>query len=564
MTELAELSERLQAALGADYAVERPLGEGGFAVVFLVRDLALKRRLAVKVLSPDLVTSRAVLERFRREAETVAQLTHPNIVPLHFIGQRDDLLYLAMPCVEGGSIADRLEREGPLPVPDVVRIVGEVASALAYSHKRGVIHRDIKPANVLVDADSGRCLVTDFGIARTAEGSTLTATGMMLGTPAYLAPEQVTGEGLDHRVDIFALGVLAYELLAGKVPYDAPTPTAAMMKRLAGPPVSITVARPDVPESLASLITACLAADPAERVQDAADVVAALNGERSIAITKPRAVTWPPATSAAASSRTRLIAIAVLGVALLGASVSWFNGRTGEPAVAASTSATPPVTPPASLVAIPGGDYTIGSDRGPAFVRPRHVTTVAGFEIERTEVTVGAYAAFVAATAAPAPWKNGARPDSLLPVTGVTYGDAATYCKWKYPEGGRLPTEFEWEAAARGAAAREYPYGGAPDVAAANTASAQRNAPGRVGSFPRGATPEGVQDLSGNVWEWTSSARAGYPNGPALPPAETDMRVIRGGAFNTPDSLATTWMRGFYPASTRSDELPYTGFRCAR
>src|ERR1043165_6993335 len=149
-----DLAQRLQAALGEQYKVEKPLGAGGFAVVYLVRDLSLKRSLAVKVLSPDLITSKTVLERFRREAETVAQLSHPNIVPLHFIGQKDDLLYLAMACVDVGSVADRLVREGPLPIADASRILAEVASALAHAHKRGVIHRDIKPQNVLVDAES--------------------------------------------------------------------------------------------------------------------------------------------------------------------------------------------------------------------------------------------------------------------------------------------------------------------------------------------------------------------------------------------------------------------------
>src|SRR5437870_2262542 len=145
-----ELKDRLQAALGDSYVVEKPLGAGGFAVVYLVKDLALKRHLAVKVLSPDLVSSKTVMERFRREAETVAQLSHPNIVPLHFIGQKDDLLYLAMACIDGGSVADRLEKEGPLPFADVGRILSEVSSALAHAHKRGVVHRDIKPQNVLI------------------------------------------------------------------------------------------------------------------------------------------------------------------------------------------------------------------------------------------------------------------------------------------------------------------------------------------------------------------------------------------------------------------------------
>src|SRR5262249_7604322 len=144
---------------------------------------------------------------------------------------------------------------------------------------RGVIHRDIKPANVLVDAESGRCLVTDFGIARTADATSLTATGIMLGTPAYLSPEQVTGEASDHRVDIFALGVMLYEMLAGQVPYDAPTPTGALMKRLGGPPDPVTALRPDVPEAIANAISVCLASNPDDRYQSANDVIAALGGE---------------------------------------------------------------------------------------------------------------------------------------------------------------------------------------------------------------------------------------------------------------------------------------------
>src|SRR3954468_10859831 len=290
-----ELAARLQDALGDNYRVEKPLGAGGFAVVFLVRDLSLKRSLAVKVLSPDLVSSRNVMERFRREAETVAQLSHPNIVPLHFIGQKDDLLYLAMACIDGGSVADRLEKEGPLPIADASRIIAEVASALAHAHKRGVIHRDIKPQNVLLDSDSGRALVTDFGIARTADSS-LTATGMFVGTPTYLAPEQVTGEPSDHRADIYALGVMAYEILAGRPPFDGATPTAILMKRLAGPPESITSVRKDVPPELANVIDACLASDPEQRFQSAADIVAALGGDASRTPTMPggRIVKRPP------------------------------------------------------------------------------------------------------------------------------------------------------------------------------------------------------------------------------------------------------------------------------
>ncbi|HEV8411902.1 MAG TPA: bifunctional serine/threonine-protein kinase/formylglycine-generating enzyme family protein, partial [Gemmatimonadaceae bacterium] len=415
VTDSTDLARRLGVALGDGYAVERTLGEGGFAVVFLVRDLALKRKLAVKVLSPDMITSKSVLERFRLEAETVAQLSHPNIVPLHFIGQQDDLLYLAMQCVDGGSIGDRLKRDGMLAVDDAVRVMREVASALEHAHRRGVTHRDIKPANVLIDAESGRSLVTDFGIARSPDTKGLTATGVMLGTPAYLSPEQVTGEAIDHRVDIYALGVMAYEMLAGRVPFEGATPTAAMMKRLAGPPEPVSALRREVPAELAAVINNCLAADAAERYQSAGDVVRALGGE-AVSVSMPAARVKPAARSGAKGRRE---IAAVAGVVLLGVAAVWF--MRGRAPAAVGIAAAP------DMVTIAAGEYAIGSDSGPSVAKPRHMEKVSAFRIERTEVTVAAYNEFVVATHAPAPWP-GAVPAGTLPVTRVPWGDAANFC----------------------------------------------------------------------------------------------------------------------------------------
>jgi formylglycine-generating enzyme required for sulfatase activity/tRNA A-37 threonylcarbamoyl transferase component Bud32 len=542
----SDLARQLGDALGDGYVVERPLGEGGFAVVFLVRDVALKRSLAVKVLSPDMITSKTVLDRFRREAETVAQLSHPNIVPLYFIGQRDGLLYLAMQCIDGGSIADRLKREGKLPIDDAVRVASEVASALAHAHKRGVIHRDIKPANVLLDGESGRSLVTDFGIARTAEASNLTATGMMLGTPAYLSPEQVTGEPTDHRVDIYALGVMTYEMLAGRLPFEGATPTAAMMKRLGGPPEPVSTLRPDTPPNVSDAIARALAADPAERFENALEFLRALDGE--MVTTGGRVTKTIPATKRPTRVTPWLGGVAALAV--IGAAGFWMT-RGSAPTMAADQS---------DLIRVSAGEYVIGSDSGSAFARPRHAARVDAFRIERTEVTVGAYEKFVIATNAPRPW-TGATPTPTLPVTRVPWGDAANYCAWKYANG-RLPTEFEWEAAARGRDGRIYPYGSVAEPANANTASARRSGPAPVGSFPRGGTPEGLHDMSGNVWEWTSSPLHAYPGATALADTMSQYRVIRGGAFDTSDSIATGWMRGYARATAQSTDLAMTGFRC--
>jgi len=556
VTDASDLGRQLGVALGDGFVVDRALGEGGFAVVFLVRDLALKRDLAVKVLSPDVITSHSMLERFRREAETVAQLSHPNIVPVHFIGERDGLLWLAMQCIDGGSIADRLVRERRLPVDDAVRITTEVAGALAHAHKRGVIHRDIKPANVLIDAESGRCLVTDFGIARTVDAAALTATGMMLGTPAYLSPEQITGEPIDHRVDVYALGVMLFEMLAGRVPFEGPTPTAAMMKRLGGPPDAVTTVRPDVPREISDIIATCLAADPAERFESAGDLIRALGGEAVPTGGRRMKAAHVPRLR---SKQARMIAAGIVVATLAGTGWSLTVSRATREHQAQVADA--PLPPATNLATIAAGAYIIGSDAGSPESRPRHTERIAAFTIERTEVTIGAYERFVLATKAPAPW-SGARPDSALPVTRVPWGDAANYCAWKYPNGGRLPTEAQWEAAARGVAGRAYPYGDAPDPAAVNTASANRPGPVPVGSFPRGATPEGIEDMSGNVWEWTSSTMRGYPGAPGMADSMERYRVIRGGAFDTNDSNATTWVRGYLKATALPAELPNTGFRC--
>jgi formylglycine-generating enzyme required for sulfatase activity/tRNA A-37 threonylcarbamoyl transferase component Bud32 len=545
-----QLAERLQHALGEGYQVDRALGAGGFAVVYLVRDLHLKRKLAVKVLSPDLITSKSVLDRFRREAETVAQLSHPHIVPLHFIGQKDDLLYLVMECIEGGSLADRLEREGKLPVKEVTRILIEVASALAYAHKRGVVHRDIKPHNVLIEAETGRSLVTDFGIARTAEGGSLTATGMVVGTPAYLSPEQVTGEPSDHRADIYALGVVGYEMLAGQPPFTAPTPTAVLLKRLGGPPVSLAKLRPDVPEELREAIDGMLAADPKERFQNASDVVRALGG--AAAADGGGATAEVVLRSRKKRRRTRaLIGLgAVAGAALLALVLR--GVLTAKPTIVVA-----PVDP--DMVLIKGGDYTIGSDLGPPSARPAHRVSLSPFGIDIREVTVGEYAAFVATGRAAAPWS--AQPDSLLPVTGVRLAEAESYCAWRHPPDGRLPTESEWEAAARGPASRAFPWGETWNPGSANTESARRRAPAPVASYPRGVTPEGLHDLVGNVWEWTRSPMGPYPGGAPIPNV-SQYYVIRGGAFNTPDSTASPIVRGYLSPTGERSSLDKTGFRC--
>jgi len=549
---LDDLGVRLQAALGAGYTVERSIGQGGFAAVYLVRDLTLKRPLAVKVLTPDLLLSATALERFRREAETIAQLAHPHIVPLHFIGGANDVFYLAMAYVDGESLADRIGREGRLGVDEAVRILREVASALDFAHRRGVIHRDIKPHNVLLEQETGRALVTDFGIARTAEAASLTVSGMVIGTPAYMSPEQVTGSVVDHRTDLYALGIVGYEMLTGQPPFGGATPTEALMRRVAHPAEPVQRVRPDTPPVLAEVVNRCLAQDPARRFATGGEIVRALGGAT------PVSGGHSTAEMVRGARRARLPLLLVLAGVILAAAAGGFWLRPGGTTRRPPARAAPAV--PVGMVAIPAGAYTVGRNDGKAWLRPAHQVALPAFALERTEVTVGAYRQFIAATGAQAPWST--QPDSLLPVSGVMWSEATAYCGWKYPGRGRLPTEEEWEAAARGPGAPRHPWGSEWKAGAANTQSAGRGAPAPVGSYPSGNTALGISDLIGNVWEWTSSRMAPYPGGQAAPRSE-DTYVIRGGGFNTLDAVADATYRGWQPATGASRaDLAATGLRC--
>jgi formylglycine-generating enzyme required for sulfatase activity len=542
----ADLDRELQSALGPQYAVEQRIGEGGFAMVFLVRDLSLGRRLAVKVLSPDMALSRTGLERFHREAEAIARLSHPNIVPLHFAGQSENLVYLAMQLVEGESLADRLGREGALPVEDTARIFREVASALDLAHRRGIVHRDIKPANILLEHDTGRALVTDFGVAHVSYEEHLTTTGLVVGTPAYFSPEQVGGLPSDGRSDLYSLGLVVYEMLAGALPFGGRVTHESLIHRMAGKPEGIRKRRPEVPAGLDAVVMRCLEPAMESRFQSGADIVKALDGELPVS-TGRRAWLGKPAMA-----RRRWM-WAVLGVAAAAVVVVGVGLVIGP--------VTAPQAPVASpgMVAVPAGSYLIGSDDDER-ARPAHRVPMPSFAIDRTEVTVGAYRQFVERTNAELPWMT--EPDSLLPVTGVRWAEASAFCAWRV-RGGRLPTEFEWEAAARGLEGRPYPWGDVMDTAAAEIAHPRAAGPLRVRSHPRGDTPLGVSDLVGNVWEWTSSRLLPYPGGDLQPGGDT-LYVIRGGSYNSLPAFATGFYRAGIAASPpRRSDIAQTGFRCA-
>jgi tetratricopeptide (TPR) repeat protein len=296
---------RLHAALAGRYAIERELGRGGMAIVFLARDVRHERQVAVKVLRPELAGALGP-DRFLREIKLTAQLHHPHILPLYDSGAADGLLYYVMPYVEGETLRERLAREGQLPLGEALRIAGEVSDALSYAHHHDVIHRDIKPENVLLEG--GHALVADFGIARAitmAGGTRLTETGLALGTPTYMSPEQVTGEReLDERTDVYSLGCVVYEMLAGSPPFTGPSAVAVLARKSVDRPQQLRDTRAEVPPEVERAVQRALAPLPAERQRTVGELAEQLAGAGS------RAAGAGPATALAARGRRRRIRLA--------------------------------------------------------------------------------------------------------------------------------------------------------------------------------------------------------------------------------------------------------------
>jgi len=279
------LHERVVAAIGQQYEVEQEIGRGGMSVVFRARDRRLNRLVAIKVLPPELAYDPAIRARFTREAQTAAQLAHAHIVPIYDVGEKDGVAHFVMALVTGGNLAELLAREPRQPIEEARRILREIADALAYAHTRGVIHRDIKPDNILLDAASGRVMVTDFGIARAIEaGSRLTVTGAAVGTPTYMSPEQAVGErDIDGRTDIYSLGVIGYQMLTGRVPFTASNPMALLLKHVGERPRPIADLRSDAPKPFRDAIERALLKEPEERWPTAASLRDALVGGEAAA-----------------------------------------------------------------------------------------------------------------------------------------------------------------------------------------------------------------------------------------------------------------------------------------
>jgi serine/threonine protein kinase len=376
---MSSISERLLSALGGSYTIERELVGGGMAQVFVGEDHDLGRKVVIKILPPELAASVSA-ERFRREILTVARLQHPHIVPILKAGELDGIPYFVMPYVDGESLDVTLRRRHTLGVRETVGILKDVSRALAFAHERNVVHRDIKPGNILLS--SGSATVTDFGVSKALssarrsgeKGNGLTNTGMSLGTILYMAPEQAAGDPeIDGRADIYSLGVTAYEMLCGAAPFAHLNPREMLTARLTLPPQPLAGVRKDVPAGLECLIARCLAIDPADRPQTAADLVEELEDPETISGSFVRSGPMNVQRGSRALRRVLVSALALVGAVAVSAGI---YTRT-HPNTAAAESGTAATMPNLGVIAVLPF-VSLGADSSNAYLATGVTNAVAG------------------------------------------------------------------------------------------------------------------------------------------------------------------------------------------
>jgi serine/threonine protein kinase len=508
------------------YTVEALIGSGGMGSVYRARDSARSRIVALKVIHPSLANDADIRRRFAREARLMRSFNHPHVVAVFDFIQDQNFLAIVMEHIEGPTLAHEIARWGKqMPYSEIRIIMTDVLDAMQEAHRHGVVHRDLKPDNVLLRIDQQRLSpkVVDFGVAKLLEGTTYTVTGAMLGTCKYMAPEQVERpELLSYPADIYALGVMLFELATGRCPFEYESHFALMMAHARETPISPASLRSDMPLALATLILDALSKSPEKRPRSCAEfrerLVAALEGFDSVA----------PAHNAPLELRDP-------------------DGS--------------------QMLLVPDGFFRMGQERRAVYLD--------AFYIDRFAVTNRQFGVFLEVTGYRpshpdfvAHWREGRVPAGLEehPVVHVSWFDARAYAQWA---GKCLPSEAQWEKAARGTDGRKYPWGKtAPDATRANYGRLHHGTVA-AGSCPAGASPYGVEDLAGNVWEWCEDVDHPdfYTRGPSHNPCNRSRSgprarmVVRGGSFMYDAHSVRTVSRSSFEPDTGAQGI---GFRCVR
>jgi eukaryotic-like serine/threonine-protein kinase len=623
--------------LDGKYRIDSRISAGGMGTVYRATHVLMDSKCAVKVMHDSMVSDPQSVSRFQREAKAAAKIRHPNAIAVMDFGiTTDKIVYLVMELFEGTSLRQELQAHGPFTLERAAVVLERAAAALAVAHELGIVHRDVKPDNIMVrplpNGDE-EVKVLDFGIAKLKDmsGGTeqLTNAGMVIGTPNYLSPEQCRAAELDARSDIYALGIVAYELLCGEVPFSAATPLAVAMAHTTQPPPSLVEKVPGLPQEVEDVVFAALAKHPDDRPTHAVDFARAF-AEAAIGYstvqstsylpTRPantpaggvgaattalgggqntysgRRTTGSTAAAVAPGQSTRITGapaltpsetvhisvpdetsarkpvmlwagVAAAAILLLGGAAYMLRPGTASvdtpPPVVEPNEAPTPAAVPDDMVLIPAGSFKMGRDTKDAAEGPPHDVSVASFYLDKTEVTNEQYARFVKEKNYPAPasWQGGTYPlgQDDFPVTDVSWLDARAFAKWA---GKRLPTEQEWEYAARSSENLTYPWGSDPRPEAAHTKEGKITTPQPVGSLSAGVSPFGVFDLVGNVWEWCEDGFTVYPGSKYEPtPVDPGCKIIRGGSFATSLEEATASTRNWKSPEYKDQRL---GFRCAK
>jgi serine/threonine-protein kinase len=605
------------------YKILKAIGEGGMASVYLAEDQILHRQVALKMIRTSEIPPsqlEKLLERFKREAEALARLSDdPGIVTVYDYGEYENTPFLVMAYMPGGTLKDLLGK--PLDYRQAFKMLLPVAEALHLAHSHRIIHRDVKPSNLLVDR-KGNLALADFGIAKALEvdGQTLTGTGMGVGTPEYMAPEQWKGEATP-QTDVYSLGVVLYEMVTGRRPFSAGTPSEVFLKQMTEAPARPRALVPGLPGAVEEVLDRAMAREPGARYADMGAFQAALmvlaagvpmHDETPLVAKRPKQtdleatydeltpapfgeVMQPraaepvrpgeqkPKAGLPGQRRWWLAgagAVLVLGLVWAIGGGMKGNGPLGGLATKTVTATSLPTETPApeptlgigstrisevdgmQQVYVPVGSFSIGSNTGNSDEKPVHEVYLDGYWIDKYEVTNAQYAKCVAAGECAKPSNTRYYENSQYvnhPVVYVSWGKANDYCAWA---GRRLPSEAEWEKASRGTDGRTYPWG--ENISCEYTQySACNGQTVEVGSLPRGASPYGALDMAGNVWEWTSSLDKGYPldvdDGPEDLKA-SGLRVLRGGSWLNDERI----VRSAYRFRSNPDYTDFSyGFRCA-